>query len=68
MKNVKDEMIKVRLAKVDKDGLIAVAERLDVPVSQIVREAVKTQVAKMTWILNNQMPEIGAEVETLLAK
>jgi urease gamma subunit len=42
---MKDEMIKVRLPKAEKDSLVAVAELMEVPASQIVRKAVKKEVA-----------------------
>ena len=58
---MKDESIKVRLPKAEKDSLVAVAEKLEIPASQIVRKAVKKEVAALAQ-------QIEAEEDTALAE
>lgn len=47
---MKNEKIYIRISEAEKENLVAVAEKRDVPVSQIVREAVREKIADLTEI------------------
>ena len=51
---MKNEMIKVRVEQRDKEILAIFSETLDVPISQIVREAIREKISE----LQEQNPEI----------
>ena len=58
---MKDEKIEIRISKSEKANLVAVAEHFEIPASQIVRKALKREVAEMT-------EQIETEKESALAK
>jgi antitoxin component of RelBE/YafQ-DinJ toxin-antitoxin module len=44
---MKDEMLKIRVPANDKQEICQVAEALDVPVSQIVRDGIRNRIAEL---------------------
>jgi predicted DNA-binding protein len=63
---MKDQLIQIRISKADKDALAAVAEQLDIPAAQIVREAVKERISDLKSNTKNQVEFI--QTETALAE
>lgn len=53
----KDERVNVRINEAEKAELEAIGEKLDVPVSQIVREAVRERIA----VLREQVKETSLQ-------
>ena len=45
---MKDEKIQIRITKADKQELTTISEKLDIPASQIAREAIREKISELT--------------------
>lgn len=63
---MKDQIIQIRISRTDKEALAAVAEKLDVSASQVIREAVKEKISDLENAVKNQVE--FEQVEPALAE